>query len=592
MTPERWRQVGDLFDAAVQVEPGGRRDWLRRACGDDDSLRVEVERLLAHDEEAASDGFLTPPGVSLAAASGVPTMASIVVPHPLNAMVESRSLLRSRLRELVLIYLLIFGLAAFWRHVVVRRYDYTISTLHAVSLATLIGIAVLLSSRVALSVARLRALELAMIGMLAVRVYFAQYWSMLSYSLRNDPMAAQRGMQNHVLLTSILILTCGIYVPKTWRRAVLLAGPLALAPFLTLLALRLRHPEAMGWLARPGATSGRTPLDQYAYDAMLMLILAVVSAWGANTIHRLRRQVVEASQVGPYRLRTRIGSGGMGEVYLADHQLLKRPCAVKLIRAGAAADPRAQERFEREVRMTAALSHWNTVEIFDYGRTDEGIYYYVMEYLPGLSLADLVERHGPQSPGRVVYLLRQVCLALREAHGAGLIHRDIKPSNIFAARRGGLDDVAKLLDFGLVLPKVQTMGLDPSGESRQVLGTPLFMSPEQALGGRELDERSDIYSLGTVAYYLLTATAPFVAGGGIEVMIAHAREPVVPPSHLVADVPDDLERVVLRCLAKDPAVRYQTADDLERALGACACAGDWDQERATRWWRDETPTLA
>src|SRR5262249_6499972 len=153
-----------------------------------------------------------------------------------------------------------------------------------------------------------------------------------------------------------------------------------------------------------------------------------------------------------YRLGQRLGVGGMGEVYLAEHRLLKRPCALKLIRPDVDADPRAREWFEREVRVTATLSHPNTVEVFDYGRAEDGTYYYVMEYLPGLSLAELVERHGPLPPGRAVYLLRQVCRALREAHSARLVHRDIKPSNIFASRRGGMDDFAKLLDFGLALP--------------------------------------------------------------------------------------------------------------------------------------------
>jgi serine/threonine-protein kinase len=614
MTPQRWRQIGELFDAATRLDPSERGDWLRRACGNDDALRAEVDRLLAHDATAARDGFLTPteasgrlPGPSAvpaprdaprpsAAATGslaetvdFPQKAAIVAGSGSNATAESRSLVRSRLFELAVIYLLIFGMSTFWRHVVLRRYDPTISALHAVVLVALGGIAALLKSPVPLSMARLRLLELAMIGMLAVRVNFAQYWSMLTYSLRDDPMAAQRVMQNDVLLTSILILTSGIYVPKSWRRAALVAGPLAMLPFVTLLVLWLRHPEAMRWLAQRGRTSGTTPVGLYGYDAMLLLILAAVAAWGANTIYRLRRQVVEARQLGQYRLRKRLGSGGMGEVYLADHQLLKRPCALKLIRPGDAADPKALERFEREVRITAALSHWNTVEIFDYGRTEEGTYYYVMEYLPGLSLAELVERHGRLPPGRVIFLLRQVCQALREAHAAGLIHRDIKPSNIFAARRGGVYDVAKLLDFGLVLPMVKAHGPDPGGET-QVLGTPLFMSPEQALGGRELDERSDIYSLGTVAYYLLTGSPPFDAGGGIEVMIAHARDPVVPPSRLCAAVPEDLERVVLRCLAKDPADRYQDAESLERALGDCASAGDWDQDRARAWWLEREAT--
>ena len=185
---------------------------------------------------------------------------------------------------------------------------------------------------------------------------------------------------------------------------------------------------------------------------------------------------------------------------------------MKLIRPGVVTDPRAMQRFEREVRLTARLSHPNTVEVYDYGRTEDGTYYYVMEHLKGLSLDEFVNRHGPLSPGRVVYLLRQVCGALREAHAAGLIHRDIKPSNIFAARPGGLGDVAKLLDFGLVLPAAILGEATLTGE-RQIVGTPHYMSPEQAKGGHKLDGRSDIYSLGAVAYYLLTGRPPFQANG-------------------------------------------------------------------------------
>jgi serine/threonine-protein kinase len=188
-------------------------------------------------------------------------------------------------------------------------------------------------------------------------------------------------------------------------------------------------------------------------------------------------------------------------------------------------------------------------------------------------------------PGRAVYLLRQVCGALREAHAVGLIHRDIKPSNIIATRRGGMDDVAKLLDFGLVRPSATAPAAELSAEG-QILGTPLFMSPEQALGDRQLDERSDIYSLGAVAYYLLTSRPPFTQGGGMAVLVAHARDPVVPPSRIVTGIPENLEGVVLRCLAKDAADRFADAGSLERALGACACSRDWDRDRAARWWRE------
>ena len=211
-------------------------------------------------------------------------------------------------------------------------------------------------------------------------------------------------------------------------------------------------------------------------------MLAVGSTFGARAISRLRREVAEARQLGQYRLRRQLGAGGMGEVYLAEHQLLKRPCALKLIRPGADADPKALARFEREVRLTAALSHPNTVEIYDYGRTEDGTFYYVMEYLPGLSLAELVERHGPLPPGRAVYLLRQVCGALREAHAAGLIHRDIKPSNIFAARRGGWTTWPSCSTSAW---SCRSRPATARPERRgPILGTPLFMSPEQATGGQ------------------------------------------------------------------------------------------------------------
>jgi serine/threonine-protein kinase len=242
-------------------------------------------------------------------------------------------------------------------------------------------------------------------------------------------------------------------------------------------------------------------------------------------------------------------------------------------------------RFEREVRMTARLSHWNTVEIFDYGRTEDGTFFYVMEYLPGLSLEDLLQRHGALPAERVVHLMRQTCDGLSEAHAVGLIHRDIKPGNIFVAQRGGLYDVAKLLDFGLVKPVAEI----PSARLTQegaISGTPLFMSPEQARGQSEIDARSDIYSLGAVAYTLLTGRPPFERTSPFEVMIAHARDDVVPPSQLEGDVPADLERVVLRCLAKRPEDRFQDTKTLEQALGECAAADQWTQSHAARWWQE------
>jgi serine/threonine-protein kinase len=458
----------------------------------------------------------------------------------------------------------------------------------AAGLLLLGGIIALLSSPWCPSVAQLQALELFMVGTLAAIVAAVQYRLMLLESLHDDPMLAQLTMKNVVLLTSVLITTSGIYVQKSWRRAALMVVPLAILPFATLLALFLRHPEAMAWLGRGWRRSETARLVLFSFDAMLLLTLAIGTIYGAYMLTRLHRQVVEARQLGQYRLRRLIGKGGMGEVYLAQHQLLRRDCALKLINADDVADPRAQARFEREVQITATLSHPNIVDIYDYGRTEDGTYYYVMEYLRGMSLAELVQHHGALPPGRVVHLVRQVCMALGEAHAQGLIHRDIKPSNIFAARRGTTDDVAKLLDFGLVLPA--TAGAAHlSGEGR-IMGTPHFMSPEQAMGDRELDPRSDIYSLGAVAYYLLTGRPPFDVSGGIGAMIAHARDPVISPSQIRGDTPEDLERVVLRCLAKQPFERFPTAESLERALAECACAGEWNRDHAAQWWRGGGPS--
>jgi serine/threonine-protein kinase len=317
-----------------------------------------------------------------------------------------------------------------------------------------------------------------------------------------------------------------------------------------------------------------------------MAVGAVPATMGVYTIGQLRRAAFEARQLGQYRLRQRLGGGGMGEVFLAEHQLMKRPCAIKVIRPDKAGDPKVLARFEREVQITAQLSHWNSIEIFDYGRTDDGTFFYVMEYLPGMSLDQLIERHGPQPASRVIYLLRQVCDALREAHGMGLIHRDIKPANIFAAQRGGQYDVAKLLDFGMVKPVVSGFDAAPLTQEGAITGSPLFMAPEQATGS-EPDARTDIYSTGAVAYQLLTGRPPFVADNPLKVLLAQVQQPPEPPSELNPQVPADLEEVVLRCLAKEPRDRYPDVVELAAALDNCSDAHRWTPEDAARWWQEQ-----
>jgi eukaryotic-like serine/threonine-protein kinase len=615
VSPERWRKIGELFETAVSVAPTEREDWLRRVCDGDDDLHADLAGLLAQDDRAEQDAFLSKPHETEELLEQTPEWPSQnaqtvrtptdrerpgITPDdvsegflPKAAIAagdgdwladETRALVRTRLREITVIYGLIFGMFVILRPFLLGLATASISTPFWGAIVLLGGLALYLSSRHHISLARLSLLELVMVIALASFVTYYQTTLFIERSLVNDAVRAQSIMKNFVLLTSILILTYGIYVPKSWRRAALVSAVLALIPLASILGTYQWYPRDLQWVfeSRP---DGVVPLRLFGADAVFLLTLAVISAFGAHTISGLRQQVVEARQLGQYRLGRRIGSGGMGDVYLAEHQLLKRPCAVKLIRPDELLKAGTIKRFEREVRINATLSHPNIVEIFDYGRTEDGVYYYVMEYLPGLSLAELVARHGPLPPERAVYLLRQVCLALHEAHEAGVIHRDIKPSNIFAARRGGRDDVAKLLDFGLVQPASTNLSAVPS-RLGQIVGTPLYISPEQALGERTLEARSDIYSLGAVAYFLLTGRPPFDEGSAVAALIAHARDQALPPSHFRDGVPDDLERVVMRCLAKAPSERYPDAESLERALAECACAGKWDKYQANRWWRE------
>jgi eukaryotic-like serine/threonine-protein kinase len=274
----------------------------------------------------------------------------------------------------------------------------------------------------------------------------------------------------------------------------------------------------------------------------------------------------------------------MGEVYLAEHRLLKRPCALKRIHARYLHNPEQLRRFEREVQATARLRHPNTVEIYDYGIADDGTFFYVMEFLPGMSLEELVGKHGPQSPERVVYLMRQVCGALREAHAAGLVHRDIKPGNIVVFPAGTPHDQVKLVDFGLVhsLAEVEKPN-ERITRDGLIVGTPEYMSPEQASGGL-LDGRSDLFSLGSVAYYLLTGREAFHRDNAMKTLMAVVADTPTPVHELNPFAPDDLTAALARCLHKDPGQRFQSATELEQVLAACGCASGWTEERSNDWW--------
>jgi serine/threonine-protein kinase len=389
-------------------------------------------------------------------------------------------------------------------------------------------------------------------------------------------------LSNLIWMTVFVIY--GIFAPNTWwRLLMMIAGIVAV----------LVGVDVAIWASRlhAGPELFISNLLITLMAVFLGIGIAMYGSFKLGTAHEeaasARRQLRE---LGRYRLTRRLGAGAMGEVYLAEHTLLRRPCAVKLIRPTGVGGEKQVARFEREVQATAALTHPNTVEIYDYGRAEDGTFYYAMEYLPGLNLEQLGEQHGPLPPARVIHLLRQVCGALREAHEVGLIHRDIKPANIIVCSRGGVYDTVKLLDFGLV------RAIEPSAEDGKltqegaIAGTPEYMSPEQAEGLGGLDGRSDIYSLGAVAYFLLTGRPPFQKATTLQLLFAHVREPVKPLTEIRPEVPTDVQAIVLKCLEKDRERRFQDVTALDHALADCQRGESWTDAQAAEWWRSHGTT--
>jgi hypothetical protein len=319
-------------------------------------------------------------------------------------------------------------------------------------------------------------------------------------------------------------------------------------------------------------------------------------------ISGLGRRVQQARELGSYQLGERIGLGGMGEVYRARHRLLARPAAIKLIRpealaAGGESSRAVVQRFHREAQAAALLRSPHTIGLYDFGMTDTGTFYYVMELLDGFDLETLVRRFGPLPPERVISFLRQACRSLGEAHAQGLVHRDVKPSNIFSCRMGLNVDFIKVLDFGLV--KMSRANGDAPGptvlltQPDVTTGTPAYMPPEMALGEGEVDGRADLYALGCVGYWLLTGRLVFEADTPVKMMLKHIQEAPVAPSVISElGVPPELDAVVLRLLAKKPDDRYADATELARALEVVPVRERWTTARAERWWNQHHPAPA
>ena len=348
-------------------------------------------------------------------------------------------------------------------------------------------------------------------------------------------------------------------------------------------------PAVAFWVFRrepiPGVPVSAIVTPSILWSAFTVVLATLISS---VTFH-LRRSVARARRLGQYTLVEKIGEGGMGVVYRAEHEMLRRPTAIKLLPPHAAGED-SLRRFEREAQRTARLTSPHTVSVFDFGRTPEGAFYYVMEYLDGMDLERLVRETGPMPPGRVVHVLRQVAEALAEAHGIGLIHRDIKPANVVLSERGGIPDFAKVLDYGLV--KDVARASDPRLTREDVIaGTPQYLAPEMIREGNTSDPRSDLYALGAVAYFLLTGKNVF-EGRPMEVIAKHLREEPVPPSkRLGRPLPEKLERLVMELLEKDPDRRPESAaaliarlDEIEADSGV----ETWSADAARAWWAERS----
>lgn len=394
----------------------------------------------------------------------------------------------------------------------------------------------------------------------------------------------------------LLTTTRAILVPSSPRRSVVLSA-IAWIPGLCVAWLMFRD---VGIVTDTGAT--RPFVTEAVVETMTWALLGVsLVGVASRVIYGLRREAREAQKLGQYTLLEKLGEGGMGQVFRAQHAMLRRPTAVKLLHPDRVGGVEDLARFEREVQLTAQLSHPNVVTVFDYGRTPDGVFYYAMELLDGANLEEVVELGGPMPPGRVVHVLTQVARALAEAHAVGLIHRDIKPANIILCSRSGAADVAKVVDFGLVKqigddPRRMPSEPPPSDVSLQVsrtgtiLGTPMYLAPEAVRDPASLDARADLYALGAVGYFLITGTTVFGAGTVMQAVRHHVHTaPELPSTRLRSlhpdrAVPADLEAIVLACLAKAPADRPESAKALVSALAACAASGTWTEDDATAAW--------
>jgi eukaryotic-like serine/threonine-protein kinase len=374
---------------------------------------------------------------------------------------------------------------------------------------------------------------------------------------------------------AVFIVARAVVIPSTARWTFLVSLPGAIG----VLIVQLAHDTDYMINGEEVATRAAFTISVLWNQVTILFGIAVATV-ASRVNFALRTEAVEAKQFGRYRLDEKLGQGGMGEVYRATHAMLRRPTAIKLLRPDLTGEEMIK-RFHLEVRETSRLSNPHTVRIFDYGQTAEGLFYYAMEYLDGADLLKIVEKTGPMPASRTIYLLRQVCRSLAEAHGVGLVHRDLKPGNIMTCRLGGELDVAKVLDFGLVKDLSNTdLSLTQVGA---ICGTPETLAPE-VINGERASPAADIYALGVVAYFMATGKPVFSGNGPLALIRHHLDTAPVPPSEVEGSVPGDLEAIILTCLSKDPERRFSSVTAMREALEDCADAHIWTEDQAREWW--------
>lgn len=385
---------------------------------------------------------------------------------------------------------------------------------------------------------------------------------------------------------SFAFFSRAVFVPSTARHTAVL-GALIGIPLIGMMALHYVDVDAEMWRTvgydTRGFQRGRIVVSTVLMTTMWWTLTVGLSSIACRVIHRLRSEVSTVRSLGQYQLERKLGEGAMGVVYQATHGMLKRPTAVKLLRPGLGGHE-VLDRFRREVQLTARLTHPHTITIYDYGRTPDGLFYYAMELLDGASLQDVVEATGPQPVRRVVRILRDVALALDEAHEVGLIHRDIKPSNVMLAKQGGVHDVVKVLDFGLV-KRMRDTGDPEESDTQAIQGTPHYLSPEAISSPGEVDARSDVYALGAVGYYLLAGRPVFEGDDVFDVCMKHLKEAPAPLSEMRPEpVPQELADLLLACLAKRKDERPASAQAVADALDQIDLP-PWTRADAERWWQ-------